>query len=374
MIQSVGLTKQFVRTLKKGQKEEFYAVDHISFTANQGEILGVLGPNGAGKTTLLRMLGSLMEPTEGHVVIEDIKGDVVADKAALKKHIGYLSENTKLYGRFTVRETLTLFGELYGFSREEVEKKIQQTNEVLDLDEFIDTLENGIDTYVGERGASLSGGQRQRVALGRAIVRQPKVFLMDEPLSNLDAKLRIQMRAEIKKLHEELKTTFIYVTHDQTEALTMGDRIAIIDKGVIQQTDSPDNIYNKPKNTFVGGFLGAPAMNFISTKIENGQISVNDSGFNLSDVQKKLIGERKEVLLGVRAENMSVENSNFQFNAPITISEMLGSEKVVYFNANGCNCAARLSAKQNVEKTMTFKVNSTDFLFFDKETKEILTV
>lgn len=333
-------------------------IDNVSLTIEDKEFLILVGSSGCGKSTILRMIAGLEDITEGEIYID---GKCVNNIPPKDRDIAFVFQSYALYPHMSVYENLAFPLKMKKVSKEEIDKKVRETAEKLDLTELLE-----------RKPKQLSGGQRQRVALGRAIVRQPKVFLMDEPLSNLDAKLRIQMRAEIKKLHEELKTTFIYVTHDQTEALTMGDRIAIIDKGVIQQTDSPDNIYNKPKNTFVGGFLGAPAMNFISTKVEDGKIFVNDSDFNLSDAQKKLIGERKEVLLGVRAENMSVERADFQFSAPITISEMLGSEKVVYFPANGCNCAARLSAKQNVEKTMTFKVNSNDFLFFDKDTKENL--
>ncbi len=333
-------------------------IDNVSLTIEDKEFLILVGSSGCGKSTILRMIAGLEDITEGEIYID---GKCVNNIPPKDRDIAFVFQSYALYPHMSVYENLAFPLKMKKVSKEEIDKKVRETAEKLDLTELLE-----------RKPKQLSGGQRQRVALGRAIVRQPKVFLMDEPLSNLDAKLRIQMRAEIKKLHEELKTTFIYVTHDQTEALTMGDRIAIIDKGVIQQTDSPDNIYNKPKNTFVGGFLGAPAMNFIETKVEDGKIFVNDAGFNLSDAQKKLIGERKEVLLGVRAENMSVESSDFQFSAPITISEMLGSEKVVYFPANGCSCAARLSAKQNVENTMTFKVNSNDFLFFDKETKENL--
>lgn len=333
-------------------------IDNVSLTIEDKEFLILVGSSGCGKSTILRMIAGLEDITEGEIFID---GKCVNNVPPKDRDIAFVFQSYALYPHMSVYENLAFPLKMKKLSKEEIDKKVRETAQKLDLTELLD-----------RKPKQLSGGQRQRVALGRAIVRQPKVFLMDEPLSNLDAKLRIQMRAEIKKLHEELKTTFIYVTHDQTEALTMGDRIAIIDKGVIQQTDSPDNIYNKPRNTFVGGFLGAPAMNFIETKIENGEISVNGAVFHLNDNQKSLIGERKEVLLGVRAENMSVENSDFQFSAPITISEMLGSEKVVYFPANNCNCAARLSAKQTVENTMTFKVNSNDFLFFDKETKENL--
>ena len=250
-------------------------IDNVSLTIEDKEFLILVGSSGCGKSTILRMIAGLEDITEGEIYID---GKCVNNIPPKDRDIAFVFQSYALYPHMSVYENLAFPLKMKKVSKEEIDKKVRETAEKLDLTELLE-----------RKPKQLSGGQRQRVALGRAIVRQPKVFLMDEPLSNLDAKLRIQMRAEIKKLHEELKTTFIYVTHDQTEALTMGDRIAIIDKGVIQQTDSPDNIYNKPKNTFVGGFLGAPAMNFIETKVEDGKIFVNDAGFNLSDAQKKLI-------------------------------------------------------------------------------------
>ena len=227
MIESVGLTKQFVRTLKKGQKEEFYAVDHISFKANPGEILGILGPNGAGKTTLLRMLGSLMEPTEGHVVIRDKEDNEITDKSDLKKHIGYLSENTKLYGRFTVRETLSLFGELYGFTKEEMVEKIEKTNEILNMTEFIDN-----------RVEKLSTGQKQRTSIARCLVHDPDIYIFDEPTLGLDI---ISSKAIIDFMKQEKQRgkSVLYSTHYMEEAEFLCDRIVMINKGHVIAEGTP---------------------------------------------------------------------------------------------------------------------------------------
>jgi multiple sugar transport system ATP-binding protein len=200
--------------------------------------------------------------------------------------------------------------------------------------------------YLDRRPKQLSGGQRQRVALGRAIVRNPKVFLMDEPLSNLDAKLRVQMRSEIKKLHEKLQTTFIYVTHDQTEALTMGDRIVVLDKGHIQQVDTPEEIYNNPKNTFVAGFVGSPQMNFID-------------GECLDDKYKGLT-------VGIRPEKM-INGGEIKKSYSVDITELLGSEKIVYFNIGKSKCSAKLPADACVTGNIEISVNPEDVYLFDKE-------
>lgn len=230
MIQSVGLTKQFVRTLKKGKKEEFYAVDNISFKANQGEILGVLGPNGAGKTTLLRMLGSLMEPTIGHVIIEDRNGNEIIDKTSLKKHIGYLSENTKLYGRFTVREMLSIFGELYGFSKEEINEKIENTNNILNMSEFLDN-----------RIEKLSTGQKQRTSIARCLLHDPEIYIFDEPTLGLDI---ISSKAIIDFMKQEKNRgkSVLYSTHYMEEAEYLCDRIIMINKGKIIAEGTPEEL------------------------------------------------------------------------------------------------------------------------------------
>lgn len=230
MIEAKELTKQFVRTLKKGQKEEFFAVDHLSFTANQGEILGILGPNGAGKTTLLRMLGSLMEPTSGQVVITGQSGEQMTEKAELKQHIGYLSENTKLYGRFTVRELLSVFGELYGFSKDEISAQIEKICELLQMEAFID---NRID--------KLSTGQKQRTSIARCLIHNPEIYIFDEPTLGLDI---ISSKAIIDFMKQE-KTRgkcVLYSTHYMEEAEFLCDRIIMIDKGRIIASGTPQEL------------------------------------------------------------------------------------------------------------------------------------
>ncbi len=215
---------------------------------------------------------------------------------------------------------------------------------------------------------SLSGGQRQRVALGRAIVREPKVFLMDEPLSNLDAKLRVQMRSEIKKLHEKLQTTFIYVTHDQTEALTMGDRIVVLDKGVIQQVGTPDEIYQNPSNTFVAGFVGSPQMNFLDAEVIGGKLIMAGIPIELCDEQKAAVGDKTKLISGIRPENMTSTDGEIKICVKVDLTEMLGSEKIVYFYIGQTRCSVKLAPDFVVDDNLILKINKNSIYLFDKET------
>lgn len=328
-------------------------INDVSLKIKDKEFLVLVGSSGCGKSTILRMIAGLEDITGGEIYIGDKCVNNVHPK---DRDIAFVFQSYALYPHMSVYENIAFPLKMRNFKKDEIDKKVKEAAEILGLTELLD-----------RRPKQLSGGQRQRVALGRAIVRNPRVFLMDEPLSNLDAKLRVQMRSEIKKLHEKLQTTFIYVTHDQTEALTMGDRIVVLDKGVIQQVDEPEKIYYSPANTFVGGFLGSPSMNFVPTTIENGTIKFNDFVIGLSDEQKVLLGDRKEVIVGIRPEKMDVLNSNYEFGVDIDISEMLGSEKIVYFNVNGAKCAAKLDAQKQFCKEITLKFNTNDFLFFEKE-------
>lgn len=230
MIAARELTKQFVRTQKKGKKEEFFAVDHVSFEAKDGEILGILGPNGAGKTTLLRMLGSLMEPTEGDVTITDKNGEQITKKESLKMRIGYLSENTKLYGRFTVREMLGIFGELYGYSKEEIEEKIQNISDLLKMEEFIDN-----------RIEKLSTGQKQRTSIARCLIHSPEIYIFDEPTLGLDI-ISSKAIIDFMKQERERGKTVLYSTHYMEEAEFMCDRIVMINKGEIIASGTPQEL------------------------------------------------------------------------------------------------------------------------------------
>ena len=237
MISAKDLTKQFVRTLKKGKKEEFYAVDHVSFEAMDGEILGILGPNGAGKTTLLRMLGSLMEPTEGQVLITGEDGNEITDKESLKARIGYLSENTKLYGRFSVREMLCIFSELYGYSKQEIEEKIETINDLLKMESFMD---NRID--------KLSTGQKQRTSIARCLIHSPQIYIFDEPTLGLDI-ISSKAIIDFMKQEREQGKTVLYSTHYMEEAEFMCDRIVMIDKGKIIASGTPQELKDETQTS-----------------------------------------------------------------------------------------------------------------------------
>ncbi len=331
-------------------------INDVSLEIKDKEFLVLVGSSGCGKSTILRMIAGLEDITSGEIYIGDKCVNNVHPK---DRDIAFVFQSYALYPHMSVYENIAFPLKMRNFKKDEIDKKVKEAAEILNLTEYLD-----------RKPKQLSGGQRQRVALGRAIVRSPKVFLMDEPLSNLDAKLRVQMRSEIKKLHEKLQTTFIYVTHDQTEALTMGDRIVVLDKGVIQQVDEPEKIYYEPANVFVGGFLGSPSMNFIECSVEDGNIKFNDYVISLSDNQKALIGQRDKVIVGIRPEKMDLLDNNYEFTVPVDISEMLGSEKIVYFNVNNAKCSAKVDAQKQFDDNITLRFNTNDFLFFDVDTQK----
>lgn len=308
-------------------------IDDVDLTINDKEFIVLVGASGCGKSTLLRMIAGLEDITEGEIFIGDKKVNDVQPK---DRDIAFVFQSYALYPHMTVRENIAFGLKMRKIDKATIEKKVQEAAEILDLGEYLD-----------RKPKQLSGGQRQRVALGRAIVRNPKVFLMDEPLSNLDAKLRVQMRSEIKKLHEKLQTTFIYVTHDQTEALTMGDRIVVLDKGKIQQAGSPEEIYNNPANTFVAGFVGSPQMNFIDSK---------DFPYET----------KEDVIIGIRPEKM-ICGGKIKLTVNIEISELLGSEKIAYFNIGDQKCSAKLPADYDIGKTLELSINPDDLYFFNKD-------
>ena len=306
-------------------------IDGIDLEIKDKEFIVLVGASGCGKSTILRMIAGLEEISEGDIFIGDKKVNNIHPK---DRDIAFVFQSYALYPHMTVRENIAFGLKMRKVDKATIEKKVQEAAEILDLTEYLD-----------RRPKQLSGGQRQRVALGRAIVRNPKVFLMDEPLSNLDAKLRVQMRSEIKKLHEKLQTTFIYVTHDQTEALTMGDRIVVLDKGHIQQIDTPEEIYNNPQNTFVAGFVGSPQMNFIDGEL----------------IDEKYNG----LTVGIRPEKM-ITGGEIKLSAKVDITEMLGSEKIVYFNIGGSKCSAKLPAQEKVGAEIDLSVNPDDIYLFDR--------
>ncbi len=322
-------------------------IDNIDLEIKDKEFIVLVGASGCGKSTILRMIAGLEEITDGEILIGDKKVNDIPPK---DRDIAFVFQSYALYPHMTVRENIAFGLKMRKVDKATIEKKVQEAAEILNLTEYLD-----------RKPKQLSGGQRQRVALGRAIVRNPKVFLMDEPLSNLDAKLRVQMRAEIKKLHEKLQTTFIYVTHDQTEALTMGDRIVVLDKGIIQQVDAPEEIYNNPANTFVAGFVGSPQMNFINATVENDLIEFEDVQFRLDNIP-----DCKNIILGIRPEKM-VCDGDIKFRTKVDIYELLGSEKIVYFNIGNSKCSAKLPPDYEIKEEIELSIRKEDIYLFNSE-------
>ncbi|HEV2819553.1 MAG TPA: sn-glycerol-3-phosphate ABC transporter ATP-binding protein UgpC [Solirubrobacteraceae bacterium] len=312
-----GVTKRF--------PDGTEAVKDVDLEIADGEFVILVGPSGCGKSTALRMIAGLDDISEGEL---SIGGETVNDRAPKDRNIAMVFQNYALYPHMTVRENMGFALKLAGVDQAEIDKKVEEAAETLDLTQHLD-----------RKPANLSGGQRQRVAMGRAIVRDPAAFLMDEPLSNLDAKLRVQMRTEVARLQQSLGTTTVYVTHDQTEAMTLGDRVAVMRAGVIQQVASPKELYNNPVNLFVAGFIGSPAMNFFSAEAQSGKIRLPmgevDLPEDLSDASGKLIA-------GIRPEDFEDADlvgdhrgSGFEFEAPIDQLESMGSEIYAYFTHGG---------------------------------------
>jgi multiple sugar transport system ATP-binding protein len=307
------------------------AVKHVDLEIRDGEFVILVGPSGCGKSTALRMIAGLEEISEGDL---KIGGEVVNDLAPKDRDIAMVFQNYALYPHMTVRQNMGFALKLRGENPQKIDERVTQAAKILDLTEHLD-----------RKPANLSGGQRQRVAMGRAIVREPAAFLMDEPLSNLDAKLRVQMRAEVSRLQQRLGTTTVYVTHDQTEAMTLGDRVAVMRGGVLQQFDTPRELYNNPRNLFVAGFIGSPAMNFFGGTIDGDALRTPIGGIPLSDeVRRRLAAHdsgAREVIVGVRPEDfedaaLATEGPHgYTFEAPIELVESMGSEIYAHFGFSG---------------------------------------
>lgn len=349
--------KEMAEVVLKNIKKSYdknVIINGIDLEIKDKEFLVLVGASGCGKSTILRMIAGLEDITGGEIFIGSKKVNKVPPK---DRDIAFVFQSYALYPHMTVYENIAFGLKMRKMDEETIHNKVIAAAQILDL---VDYLER--------KPKQLSGGQRQRVALGRAIVREPKVFLMDEPLSNLDAKLRVQMRSEIKKLHQKLQTTFIYVTHDQTEALTMGDRIVVLDRGVIQQVDTPDNIYQNPANTFVAGFVGSPQMNFIDGTMVDDKLVVADIPIQLTEDQKTTIGTRRNLIVGIRPENMTSVDGEIKLAVKVDMSEMLGSEKIVYFYIGDAKCSVKLPPTFAVDDDLVLKINKKNLFFFDKET------
>jgi multiple sugar transport system ATP-binding protein len=345
------------------------AVSDLDIQIEDKEFLVLVGPSGCGKTTALRLLAGLEEITEGRIMIAD---QVVNDVAPKDRDIAMVFQSYALYPHMSVYDNMAFGLKLRKTPKDEIKRRVQQAADILGLEQLLD-----------RRPRQLSGGQRQRVAVGRAIVREPKVFLFDEPLSNLDAKLRVETRANISKLHQQLQTTFIYVTHDQIEAMTMASRIAVMSKGILQQIDSPQNLYDKPNNLFVAGFIGSPAMNFFKSTLrkEDGRMIVDGGSFhvevpeNRHDMYTGYID--KPVIFGIRPEDIKdphfLPPGIFPQSVPtkVDVTELMGNEIQLYMTTGEHSFVARVDprtrARMGDETEMAFNMNNMHLFDIDTE-------
>ena len=353
----------------------FEAVKDFNLEIADKEFIIFVGPSGCGKSTTLRMIAGLEEISDGTLKIDD---KVVNDVEPKDRDIAMVFQNYALYPHMTVYDNMAFGLKLRKVPKDQIDKQVKEAAKILDLEKLLD-----------RKPKALSGGQRQRVAMGRAIVRDPKVFLMDEPLSNLDAKLRVQMRIEISKLHQRLETTIIYVTHDQTEALTLGTRIVVMKDGVVQQVDSPLDLYMRPNNLFVAGFIGSPQMNFIDAKVvvsgSEVRLRFGSNSIKLPENKaKKLIDngyEDKTVTFGIRPEDikdeeMFISNSpDTTLEATVKVYEMLGAEVFLYFTVETFDITVRVNPRTTARPGDTIKIalDGSKIHLFDKETQETIT-
>lgn len=370
-------------TLKNVTKvfgKDVVAVDNLNLEIQDQEFMVLVGPSGCGKTTALRMVAGLEEATSGDIQIGDRRVNDVPPK---DRDIAMVFQNYALYPHMTVydniafglrlRELKSAFWQLSHLAqakqvKADIDRRVHETAKMLDIDHLL-----------GRRPKELSGGQRQRVALGRAIVRKPKVFLMDEPLSNLDAKLRIQTRAELIRLHRSLGITTIYVTHDQVEAMTMGQRIAVMKDGLLQQCEAPEAVYHRPANKFVAGFIGSPPMNFLDAKISGGKVVAGALQFPLKEGHAAREKEGAAVTLGIRPESIYDASLNNQvaateqnsFMAKVDVLEPLGPEYTAYLYVDGMNLLATIDSSTKIHegKESKFCVNLDQIHIFDAETE-----
>ncbi|HEY7083410.1 MAG TPA: sn-glycerol-3-phosphate ABC transporter ATP-binding protein UgpC [Hyphomicrobiaceae bacterium] len=347
--------------------DSVHAVKDVNLQIRDKEFVVFVGPSGCGKTTTLRMIAGLEAISSGDISID---GQVVNNLPPMDRDIAMVFQNYALYPHMSVYDNMAFGLKMRKFARREIAKRVQEAADILDIGD-----------YLKRKPRQLSGGQRQRVALGRAIVRHPRVFLFDEPLSNLDAKLRVQMRVELKKLHQRLGTTAVYVTHDQVEAMTLGDRVVVMRDGVVQQVGEPLELYNSPANRFVAGFIGSPAMNFATVTMTdgNGRLTAKNAGLELEVPQshmarlKSHIG--REVTIGIRPENLHVatdsDPAGFTFPSKVEVVEQLGSEILLDVRVGGDTMVAAVdpTIRAKVQEQIRLAVNPARLHFFDAQTE-----
>jgi multiple sugar transport system ATP-binding protein len=355
------------RGLMKRFPDGTVAVDSLDLEIADGEFVVLVGPSGSGKTTVLRMTAGLEDATAGDILIG---GQRVNAVAPMDRNIAMVFQNYALYPHMSVYDNMAFGLKLHKVRKPEIRERVESTAQML-----------GIDELLKRKPAQLSGGQRQRVAMGRAIVREPDAFLMDEPLSNLDAKLRVQTRAEILRLQQRLGTTTVYVTHDQVEAMTMGDRIAVMSNGVLQQVGSPEQLYEHPVNVFVAAFIGSPAMNFATAKATNGALELGGTTLELtgraSQAAQQLKG--KDVLIGFRPEDLELGASDgagaVRIPAKVDVVEYLGHEELIHAQAEGHEIVALVPSDKKVQPgdAVEFGIPDDKLHVFDPESETSLT-
>ena len=331
-------------------------INNFNLQGKEDEFLVLVGPSGCGKSTLLRMIAGLEQIDEGEIYIND---QLVNELHPSKRETAMVFQSYALYPHMNVFENMSFGLKIEKRPKEEIEKKVMQAAKILKIEELLE-----------RRPKQLSGGQRQRVAIGRAITRNPKIFLFDEPLSNLDAALRAEMRVEISKLHNQIKTNMIYVTHDQVEAMTLADRIVILNHGNIEQVGTPDEIYSDPANIFVAQFIGTPKMNILKISSDH-IISNNEINFLGNKVKlDKLNFSKKDYYLGIRPEHFNVsENNEYSFNPKVDLIENLGNEKIAYIKIDQYEISAKISSKNTIDNKIGF--NSKDIFVFDENGKRL---
>jgi multiple sugar transport system ATP-binding protein len=348
------------------------AIDDISFTVHDKEFMVIVGPSGCGKSTLLRMIAGLEEISEGTLSID---GKKINDLDPRDRDIAMVFQNYALYPHMTVYDNMAFGMRLKRYKKKEIRERVMQTAQLLEMEEMLD-----------RKPKTLSGGQRQRVAIGRAIIRRPKVFLFDEPLSNLDAKLRSQMRIELQKLHREINATMIYVTHDQTEAMTLGNRIAVLNKGKLMQLDTPLHLYNQPANKFVAGFIGSPTMNFIKGRIQHNQAYyfIHEPGnckISLGPVIPAALQNYvdKPVEIGVRPEHIflcedDADNRRSDCVLKVIAYENMGNEQLVYLSLAGQTLIARRAPREEIEvdKEKAIRFSADKIIYMDDVNGDVI--
>ena len=363
-----------IKNLKKLWEDDGNSVlEGINLTIEDGDIYALVGRSGAGKSTLLRCINGLTSYQEGSLKVDGCEIKDLKDKELreFRRHVGMIFQQFSLLERETVYKNVALPMQCWKYPKDQIDKAVREAARILDLEKLLD-----------RKPKALSGGQRQRVAMGRAIVRNPKVFLMDEPLSNLDAKLRVQMRIEISKIHQRLGATIIYVTHDQTEAMTLGTRIVVMKDGVVQQVDTPQNLYQKPGNLFVAGFMGSPQMNFLDAEIkEKGSDLVAVIGKDelvIPAAKAKALKDGgyvgKTVVMGIRPEDVA-DRADGSMSSTVKVYELLGAEVFLYFTIETFDITVRVNPRTTARPGDTIKIalDGSKIHLFDKETQETIT-